>query len=140
MFLPLLYFWRQIVLILFFVAFVRLAGLKQRQLAWIARTSRRWLCTWSFVGFAIAATLGVVAWIMNTDYVYEHAEWVWPFCLGLEALQGKPTTLEILMVLTILALENAILYFLLAAIVGLGLRLVTKMSKPKTESVSILER
>ena len=137
---PLSYFWPQILLILFCIAGVRLAGLKQRQLGWIARSSRRWLGTWSLIGFAIAAILGVVAWIMNTDYVYGHAEWVWPFCLGLGALQGKPTTLETLMVLTILALENAILYFLLATIVGLAFHLIAKVSKPKTESLSIFGR
>jgi hypothetical protein len=60
--------------------------------------------------------------------------------MGLEALNGRPTVLEVLLVLGIAGSENAILYFLLAAIIGFAFHLVARMRRPHTESPSILGR
>jgi hypothetical protein len=38
--------------------------------------------------FLIAASLAITAWTMNTDFVYNNASLVWPFYLGLGALDG----------------------------------------------------
>jgi TetR/AcrR family transcriptional repressor of nem operon len=35
--------------------------------------------------------LAVTAWVMNTDFVYNNASIVWPFCLSLGALDGHPS-------------------------------------------------
>jgi hypothetical protein len=58
-----------ILFILFFMSVVRLAGLKQQQLGWVARTLRRWLATSSFLGFVIAFVLSSAALGMNNSAV-----------------------------------------------------------------------
>ncbi|HEV2197600.1 MAG TPA: hypothetical protein VGR55_18585 [Candidatus Acidoferrum sp.] len=77
---------------------------------------------------------------MNNDFVMSHADWVWPFCIGLMALQGEPKFLDILVVLAITALGNAMLYFALAAIVEIAFHIVARVKEPRNRSLSILRR
>lgn len=59
--------------------------LVQRPLAWIA--------SWTSVGFLIASILAISAWVMNTNIVQNNAGLLWPFNLGLVALDGHPSIL-----------------------------------------------
>src|SRR5215467_13737159 len=63
-------------------------GSKQRRK--FVQRSIKWFATWAVVGFFVASLLAVTAWIRNTDFVYNHASLVWPFCLTLGALNGHP--------------------------------------------------
>ncbi|MGC2233319.1 MAG: hypothetical protein WBA09_17600 [Candidatus Acidiferrum sp.] len=112
----LIYFGRPVLVILACMATVRLAGTMTWRLDWMTRSTGRWLDWWSFVVFAIAAMLGTLAWIMKTGSVLNFADWVWPFSIGLMALDGWPTTGDTIMVLSITATQNGVLYCLLAAI------------------------
>ena len=136
----LLYLGRPISFILCFMAVVHLLAPKLRQLSWMTPTSRRWLATWSALGFAIAVVLAVVALIMNNDYVSSHAQWIWPGCLGLVAFDGKPTHPMLLLLFALAGLQNAIVYFLLAGIVAIAFHVVGRARRKHTESPSVLDR
>lgn len=123
----LIYFGRPILLILVCMILVRFASAKTRRLDWMTRSTGRWIGCWSLVGFAIAAVLGTLAWMMKAHSVLDFADWVWPFSLGLMALDGWPTTWDAIMVLSITTIQNAVLYCLLAAIVRLVFERLTKI-------------
>jgi len=118
---------------------VRLAGIKLKQLGWIAITLRRWLLACAGFGFAIAVALSVVALIMNNNYVANNAQWIWPGCLGLVAFDGKPTLPVTLLLLVVVGLQNAFVYCVLAGIVSIAFRLVARARKQHTELPSILD-
>ena len=70
---------------------------------WIAykRRSRliqrgvRWIAVWALAGFFVASLLAVAARMMNTDFVYNNASLVWPFCLTLDALGGHSLWVQV---------------------------------------------
>jgi hypothetical protein len=133
----LIYLGRPILFILVCMIVVRLIGSKKPRPGRMIEGLTKWLWIWSLIGFATAAFLGVSAWIMNNDFIMSHADWVWPFCIGLMALQGEPTALDILVVLGITAIGNAMLYFGLAAIVGVTFHLLARVRGPRNRSLSI---
>ena len=81
-----------------------------------------WIGAWSVVGFLIAASLAITAWMMNTDFIYNNASLVWPFCLTLGALDGHPSVGVGLMVIALMGVINAFYYGLLAALTWLLLK------------------
>jgi hypothetical protein len=98
----------------------------------------RWLGAWSLIGFATAMSLGILAWTMKSSDVMDHVTLVCPFCIGLMALQGTPSTAAILIVLSITALENALLYLLLATLVWAFSNWIPRIWRPREEPPSIL--
>ena len=58
----------------------------------------KWATGWGLLGCFIAILLAVVALVMNTDFVYNHASLVWPFCLSLAALNDRPSISGIILV------------------------------------------
>lgn len=125
--------------ILFCMVAVRLTGPKQRQLGWITQTSRRWLVAWSILGFAIAVALVIVALITNNSYVFNHAQWVWPLCMGLVAFDPRPPLRVIVLLLPVMGFANAIVYFLLAALIQIIFGLIAKV-RNQHKAMSISER
>jgi hypothetical protein len=91
---------------------------------WVTRKQKRkfasrplsWIATWAFVGFFVAGVLAITAWVMNTDFVYNNASLVWPFCLGLGALDGHPAILVGLLLVALMGFINCLFYAFLAAI------------------------
>lgn len=74
------------------------------------------------IGFLIAASLAITAWMMNTDFVYNHASLVWPFCLGLGALGGRPSIGVGLLLVALMGVINALYYAVLAVLTWLLLK------------------
>src|SRR5579885_1995935 len=116
-----------LVLILAAITTVRLFVLWASGRTRLAVSPRRWLIGWGAVGFAVSAVLGLIAWRMDNDFVVSHFYWIWPFCLGLAALNGHPPTITVLLLLFILAIVNG-LFYLLAALASLAFQ-VRKESK-----------
>jgi hypothetical protein len=83
-------------------------NLVQRPLAWIA--------LWTSAGFLVASILAITAWVMNTNIVKNNAGLLWPFNLGLVALDGHPSILAGLLVIAVMSFVNGLYYALLAAI------------------------
>lgn len=90
---------------------------------WVSRKQKRkfpqrpmpWTVTWASVGFFVAGVLAITAWVMNTDFVVNNASLVWPFCLGLVALNGHPAILVGLLLVALMGFINGLYYAFLAA-------------------------
>jgi lysylphosphatidylglycerol synthetase-like protein (DUF2156 family) len=82
----------------------------------LTQRARVWFTTWPSIGFLIVLVLVTAAWIMNTNFVYNNASLVWPFCMTIEALDGHPPILVGLLVLAELCVINGVFYALLATI------------------------
>jgi hypothetical protein len=95
----------------------------------IVQNPVRWATVWGLFGCLIAVSLAVAALVMNTDFVYNHANLVWPFCLSLAALNDKPTMNAIFLVVGMMGVINGLYY---AAIATLALKIVRAI--PKTRS------
>jgi len=67
--------------------------------------------------------------MMSTSYVYNHASIVWPFCLGLVALDGHPPLAVVLLVVVLIGVENGVYYALLAALIWKPVQLFPKKSR-----------
>jgi hypothetical protein len=76
----------------------------------------RWVIAWSLFGCSVAILLAVTAGIMNTDFVYNHASLVWPFCLSLAAFNDGPHSGAELLVVGIMGIINGLYYALLAGL------------------------
>ena len=137
---PLAYFAPPILFILLCMALLRWAGACRSVLSWMVRSSGRWIVTWSMIGFAVASSLGVVAWVMDTDDVMSKSSLVWPFCITLMALDGHPSTGALLLVVSIAALENAVLYLILAALVWGFWSWIPRIWRTREEPPSVLGR
>jgi len=131
------YFGPPILFILLCMGAARWLGAKQGTLNWMVRSAGRWLTTWSAIGFAMAMLLGTLAWAMNTDDVMNDASLVWPFCIGLMALDGNPSALAIIIVLSITAIQNSVLYLILAALVWGSSNWIPKIWRAREEPPSI---
>jgi hypothetical protein len=100
---------------LFLMTCMTVLGWVSRKRNWKLGDQRAvWVGSWAVIGFFIAASLATTSWIMNTDFVYNNASLVWPFCLGLEALNGHPQTSVVLLLVAIWGVINALYYALLA--------------------------
>ena len=90
---------------------------------WVSRKRKRkfaqrpmpWIARWASVGFFVAGVLAITTWVMNTDFVYKNASLVWPFCLGLVALNGHPSILVGLLLVALMGFINSLYYAFLAA-------------------------
>ena len=102
---------------------------------WVSRKKKHkpinWIATWGLIGFFVAVLLAITAWIMNTDFVYNNASLVWPFCLGLGALDGHPSIGVGLLLVALMGLINGLYYALLAALSWLLFR-VFRAKRPTT--------
>jgi hypothetical protein len=76
----------------------------------------KWVTRWGAVGFCLAMFLAVTAWVMDTDFVYSHANIVWPFCLSLGALDGHPSLGFGLLLVCLMGVINGVYYALMAAL------------------------
>jgi uncharacterized membrane protein len=85
----------------------------------------KWVGAWCLVGCVIAILLAIIAGIMNTDFVYNHASLVWPFCLSLGALDGHPSLGVGALVVGFMGLMNGLYYTLLA-----GVTLIVRWALP----------
>jgi hypothetical protein len=74
-----------------------------------------WIATWASVGFCIASILAIAAWFMNTNFIRNNAGLLWPFSLGLVALDGHPSILVGLLLVTLMGFINGLYYAFLAA-------------------------
>lgn len=105
---------------LFLMACMTVAG-------WVGRKKEQklgqklanWTGSWAMIGFLTAASLAITAWIMNTDFVYSNASLVWPFCLGLGALDGHPSIGVGLLLVALMGVINALYYAFLAVLTWL---------------------
>jgi hypothetical protein len=97
----------------------------------------RWLAAWSLIGFATAMLLGILAGAVNTSDVRDHANLVWPFSLGLMALEDNPSVIAILAVFSITALQNAVFYLILATLVWGFWNWIPKIWRAREEPPSI---
>jgi hypothetical protein len=91
----------------------------------------KWVTGWTLFGCAVAILLAVTAGIMNTDFVYNHASLVWPFCLSLAALNDSPSLGLGLMVVGIMGIMNGLYYALLAALTWKIIQALPKKSHPE---------
>jgi hypothetical protein len=89
----------------------------------------RWATAWAVLGCLLAISLAVTAEIMNTDFVYNHASLVWPFCLSLAALNGSPPFSASLLVVGIMGIINGLYYALLATLTWKIVRALPKKSR-----------
>ena len=100
-----------------------------------------WVTGWALTGLSIAASLAIAAWMMNTDFVASHASLVWPFCLGLVALNGKPLIGTGLLLVGLMGVQNGLYYALLAALTWVILRaLWVRQDDPVPLSMVLLLR
>ncbi len=99
-----------------------------------------WVTGWAFTGFSIAASLAIAAWMMNTDFVASHASLVWPFCLSLVALNGKPLIATGLLLVGLMGVQNGLYYALLAALMLVILRALWVRQDPVPLSMVLLLR
>jgi hypothetical protein len=81
-----------------------------------------WIGSWAVTGFFIATLLASTAWIMNTDFVYNKASLIWPFCLTLGALNGRPSVGVGSLVVALMGVINALYYALLSVLAWLLLK------------------
>jgi len=104
---------------------------------WVGRKQKRefvhrrfrWITTWAVIGFFVALLLAVTAWIMNTNFVYNNASLVWPFCLTLGALDGHPPIGVGLLVVSVMGLVNGLYYALLAALSWVIMKAISTKSR-----------
>jgi hypothetical protein len=68
---------------------------------------------------------------MNTDFVYNHASLVWPFCLSLAALNGGSSISSILLVLGLMGIINGLYYALIAALTWKIIQSIPQKSRPE---------
>ena len=92
---------------------------------------RRWIVAWGLTGYFVASLLAITAWGMDTDFVYNNASLVWPFCLTLVALNGHPSMGVGLLVVALMGLINGLYYALLAALSLVILRVLPLKSDPQ---------
>ncbi len=83
----------------------------------ITKRLGKWLRAWFLIGFFIAAVLGGFVGLTNMYDVTNNSILVWPMSISLMALHGKPNALIVLMGFSISALENGLLYLILAALI-----------------------
>jgi hypothetical protein len=76
----------------------------------------KWVTGWGPLGASVAILLALTAWSMNTDFVYNHASLIWPFCLSLAALNGRPPMSAIAWVVLLMGVVNGLYYALLASL------------------------
>ncbi|HWX54940.1 MAG TPA: hypothetical protein VN176_10165 [Verrucomicrobiae bacterium] len=89
----------------------------------------QWVLGWGALGCFLAISLAVTALIMNTDYVYNHASLVWPFCLSLAALDGDPSIGTSLVLVFIMGAINGVYYACMAALIWTIIQLLPKKSR-----------
>jgi hypothetical protein len=80
----------------------------------LAHQPLAWITTWTSVGFLVAGILAITAWVMNNNIVKNNAGLLWPFSLGLVALDGHPSILAGLLVVAVMSFVNGLYYALLA--------------------------
>jgi len=108
---------------LFLMTCMTVLGWVGRKRKWkLAQKRVSWIGSWAVIGFLIAALLAITAWIMNTDFVYNNASLVWPFCLGLGALDGHPSVGVGSLLVALMGGVNALYYALLAVLTWLLLK------------------
>jgi hypothetical protein len=84
----------------------------------IVKTAKGWLLLWAVVGLGVPLLVIITGYITKGRQLLRIDErFVWPFSLGLMALDGNTEVATTLMVIAILAVQNAVLYLLLAAVV-----------------------
>jgi hypothetical protein len=85
----------------------------------------KWVTAWAVLGCFLAISLAAAAWIMNTDFVYNHANLIWPFCLSLAALNGRPPVGVGLLVVGLMGVINGVYCAALAALTWKLVRLLS---------------
>jgi hypothetical protein len=76
----------------------------------------KWVTGWGALGYFLAISLAIAAWVMNTDFVYRHARMVWPFRLSLIVLDGHPSVGMGLLLIGLMGVMNGLYYALMAAL------------------------
>jgi hypothetical protein len=76
----------------------------------------KWVTGWGALGYLLAISLAIAAWVMNTDFVYRHASMVWPFRLSLIVLDGRPSVGAGLLLICLMGVMNGLYYALMAAL------------------------
>ena len=89
----------------------------------------KWVTGWGALGFCLAMSLAVTAWVMNTDSVYNHASIVWPFCLSVEVLDGHPSLGFGLLLVCLMGVMNGLYYALMAALTWKIIQLLPEKSR-----------
>ena len=103
-------------------------------LGWVSSVKERkfvqkqskWVTGWAVSGCLLAILLAVIAWGMNTDFVYSHASLVWPFCLSLAALDGHPAIGFGLLLVCMMGVMNGLYYAFIAALTWRMIQLLPK--------------
>jgi hypothetical protein len=90
----------------------------------------RWATAWGVLGCLIAISLAVAALVMNTDFVYNHASLVWPFCFSLAALNDKPSISAIFLVVGLMGVINGLYYALIAVLTWKIVQAIPKTPRP----------
>ena len=103
---------------------------------WATFSTSRWLLVWSSIGCAVPALLLTLSWASIVTFS-NWTVWFWPFSIGLMALEGRPTKLETLLVLSITTFQNAVLYCLVAAVVRLLFSNLPRLRRTRKEALSI---
>jgi hypothetical protein len=81
-----------------------------------ARKLFKWVTGWGALGYFLAFSLAIAAWVMNTDFVYRHASMVWPFRLSLIVLDSRPSVGAGLLIICLMGVINGLYYALMAAL------------------------
>ena len=89
----------------------------------------RWAGGWGALGCFLAISLAVTAWVMNTDFIYNRASIVWPFCLSLAALNGHPSVEVGLLLVCLMGVMNGLYYALIAALTWKIIQMLSKKSR-----------
>jgi hypothetical protein len=76
----------------------------------------KWVTGWAALGYFLAISLAIAAWVMNTDFVYRHASMVWPFRLSLIVLDARPSVGAGLLIICLMGVMNGLYYALMAAL------------------------
>jgi heme A synthase len=88
----------------------------------------KWVTGWGLVGAFVAILLALTASSMNTDFVYNHASLIWPFCLSLAALNDRPPMGAIIWVVSLMGVVNGLYYALLASLTWKIIQAIPKRS------------
>jgi len=98
-------------------------GWVSRKRKWrLAQNRLHWIGSWAVIGFLIATSLAIAASAMNTDFIYNNANLVWPSCLGLGALDGHPSIAVGSLLVVLMGVVNALYYAFLAVLTWLLLK------------------